>query len=85
MEREHLEAFIQRDRAAVERLKREYWVEQFRQHGGLATMRSGHLLFEHARSLRPDFPGQRAREADLEHHVELKRMLDRTADALSLS
>ena len=85
MEREHLEAFIHRDRTAVERLKRDHWIEQYRRHGGLATMRAAHQLYEHARRLRPDFPGQREMEIDLAHHVELKRRLDRTADALSLS
>ena len=84
MERVHLESFLRRDRAAVARLKREHWVARYRQSGGLATMRSGHQLYEHARRLRPDFPGQRARAADLAHHVELKRRLDRTADALAL-
>ncbi|MFL5417748.1 MAG: hypothetical protein ACJ78Y_17235 [Myxococcales bacterium] len=32
-------------------------------------------LFAHARAVNPDWPSEREREADLAHHVELKRAL----------
>jgi hypothetical protein len=37
-----LRAFARRDRAPVEDLKREHWAREFRERGGLATLRAGH-------------------------------------------
>ena len=70
-------------RAPVEQLKREHWAREFREHGGLATLRAGHALYEYARRVRPDLPTERDRTEDLAHHVALKRLLDRASRALA--
>jgi len=41
------------------------------------------MLWQHARRVRPDWPTPRDRNEDLAHHVELKRRLDRAADAFT--
>ena len=74
-----LRAFAQRDRSAVEQLKREHWARQFREHGGLATLRAGHELYAYARRARPDIPTDQDRAEDLAHHIALKRLLDRAS------
>jgi hypothetical protein len=76
--------FVQRDRAAVEKLKRTHWVRLFRQGGPAATIRAGHALYEHVRRVRDDFPSPRERADDLAFHIELKRKLDRASRALSI-
>lgn len=79
-----LRAFARRDRAPVEELKREHWAREFREYGGLATMRAGHALYEYARLVRPDLPTERDRAEDLAHHVALKQLLDRASRALAV-
>jgi hypothetical protein len=83
MDRTAIQAFVSRDRASVERLKRLHWVRQFRRHGASATVAAGRALWAHARRVRPDWPGPRERDEDLTHHIELKRQLDRAADAFA--
>ncbi len=77
-----LRAFARRDRSTVEQEKREHWAREFREHGGLATLRAGHALYEYARRVRPDLPTERDRAEDLAHHVALKRLLDRASHAI---
>lgn len=79
-----LRSFADRDRTAVERLKRDHWVRVYREQGPLATWRAGHALFDHARSVRPDYPTPRDLASDLAHHVELKALLDRASRALAV-
>lgn len=79
-----LRAFARRDRSAVEQRKREHWARQFREHGGTATLRAGHALYEYARRVRPDIPTERDRAEDLAHHIALKRLLDRASRAFAV-
>lgn len=79
-----LRAFLARDRAAVFALKRRYWADRYRREGAAAILKATHALYAQLRSRRPDFPGDSARAADLAHHVELRRKLDRAARALSV-
>jgi hypothetical protein len=83
MDRQAIEAFVARDRASVDRLKRQHWIHAFRRCGAAATVSAARALWEHARSVRPDWPGADDRAADLTHHIELKRQLDRIADAFT--
>jgi hypothetical protein len=75
MDREHVRAFANRDWRAIARAKREHQVRLFREHGPSATLRIARALFAHARAVDPGWPSVREREADLAHHVELKRLL----------
>jgi hypothetical protein len=73
-----IRAFLGRDRASVEALKRRYWASRYR------TLGAAHELYAQLRAARPDYPGARARAADLAHHLELRRKLDRAAHGLAL-
>jgi hypothetical protein len=75
MDAEDLRAFANRDWRAVARAKREYQARLFREQGPAAMVRMARELFAHARAVKPDWPSAREREADLLHHVELKRAL----------
>ncbi|MFL5446387.1 MAG: hypothetical protein ACJ78W_17850 [Myxococcales bacterium] len=75
MDPDHLRAFARRDWAAIARAKREHQARLFREHGPAAMVRIARELFAHARAVNPDLPSQRERDADLAHHVELKRAL----------
>jgi hypothetical protein len=79
-----IRAFLGRDRASVEALKRRYWASRYRTLGPAATLAAAHELYAQLRAARPDYPGARARAADLAHHLELRRKLDRAAHGLAL-
>lgn len=80
----HVRAFAQRDRTEIERLKIAHWARVYRERGEQATLEVGHLLYEQARRVLPDFPSERARAEDLACHIELKRLLDRASHALAV-
>jgi hypothetical protein len=75
MNRDDLRSFANRDWRAIARAKREHQVRLFREQGPAATVRIGRELFAHARAVDAAWPSAREREADLAHHVELKRAL----------
>ncbi len=83
MDPAHIRAFVGRNHSLVEEAKHEHWAKVFREQGGLATMRAGHALYEHARRVRPDLPTERDRAEDLAHHIALKSLLDRASRALT--
>ncbi len=82
MDRSDIQAFVQRSRLEIEKSKREFWARQFREQGPAATLRVGHVLFEHARMVQPRFLSGPERARDLAHHIVLKRLLDRVGHEL---
>jgi len=79
-----LRAFAQRNRSEVERLKLGHTADLHRRGGSDATVRVARALFEHARRLRPGFPGERELAADLDHHVRLKRRIDQASRVVAV-
>ena len=81
MDPEAVRAFVGRDWARVDALKRAYHADRARgaePHAGFVLSQA---LREHARRVRPDWPTPRDRTEDLNHHVDLKRKLERAAHA----
>jgi hypothetical protein len=76
-------AFVQRGWAEVERLDREHWARRRGEEGSGATFRASSALLEHARRLRPDWPGEAERAADLAHHLAWRRLLEKAARGLA--
>jgi hypothetical protein len=74
-----VEAFVGRDWARVRALDEAHWAERWRSEGPAATLTASESLFEHMRSVRPEWPTPRDREEDLAHHLELCAKLDRAA------
>ena len=76
-------AFVGRGWAEVERLEREYWAHRRRDEGSSATFRASGALLEHVRRLRPDWPGEAERAADLAHHLAWRQLLEKAARGLA--
>ena len=83
MDREAVRAFVRRDRAAVWASKRAFHANAARGTDPNAGVVLGQGLREYASRVRPDWPTPGERAADLQHHVTLKRMLDRAAHAVT--
>jgi len=76
-------AFVRRGWAEIERLDREHWAGRHRDEGSRATFRASTALLEHVRRLRPDWPGEAERAADLAHHLAWRRLLETAARGLA--
>ena len=84
MKVDYIREYTERDWAKVADSDREHWVRRFRAEGARATVEASHALFEHARSVRGNFPGSRYAAADLSSQVRLKQLLDRAAHAFTI-
>jgi hypothetical protein len=75
MDRADLQAFVERDWAAVEEQKARFWAE--RKHGMTAAeaLALGDALRRHAQSVKPDWPDEGERRADLGVHVRVSEAL----------
>jgi hypothetical protein len=75
--------YLARGWAEAERLGGEHWAGRHRAEGHRATWAAACALLQHVRRLRPDWPGEAERAADLEQHLAWKALLERLALALS--
>lgn len=82
MRKEDLQAFAGRERSLVAAEKARYW-KAAHATDELASMRAAHAAFEHARDVK-GFPPPDYARADLEHHIELNKLIDRASAALPL-
>lgn len=78
-----IRAFVRRDRAPVQRAKRDYWARSAREGHDVGVALS-HALYDHAKAVSQDFPSRRSRDEDLAHHVRLKGLIDRAACSLAV-
>ena len=76
-----LRAFAQRDWAAAERGKQQYWADRYRREGAGPARQAATQLFEHARRL-GTIGLESDRADDFAHHVVIRDRLDRVARAL---
>jgi hypothetical protein len=83
MDRDAVRAFLDRGWGVAERLEREHWASVQRTEGPQANLRAARVLYEHVRRVRPEWPTEAERAADLAHHVALKRWIDRAAHAFA--
>ena len=83
MDRDALRAYAHRVWAEVERLGHAYWAELYRRRGPAIGFRTAAALAEYVRRARPDWPSPAQRQQDLDHHVALKRRIDRAARAFA--
>ena len=82
MDPKDLRAFAQRDWAAAQRGKQEYWADRYRREGAAPARRAATQLFEHARRL-GTIGRASDRAEDFAHHVVVRDRLDRIARALA--
>ena len=81
MNPQHLRDFLQRDWETAAARKREHWVREFAACGAVATLEASAALWRHMRAVRPDWPTPEQRQEDLDHHIAVKRAIDRAARA----
>jgi hypothetical protein len=82
MDARAVRAYVERDWAAAAASKQDHWAAQFAARGAEATLGAAEALWRYMRELRPEWPTDDDRRVDLEHHVAMKRALDRAARAL---
>ncbi len=82
MRKQDLQSFAAREHRLVAVEKARYW-RTAHAADGLASMAAVHAAFEHARDV-TGFPPPHYVEADLEHHIALKKLIDRASAALPL-
>jgi hypothetical protein len=83
MDRDSIRAFVDRDWNAVAESKTRYWADRFREEGWAAAWHASNALLLDVRLTRPDYPSDDDRALDGAAHLQLRRQLDRVADALT--
>ena len=78
-----LRAFAQRDWAAAERAKQQYWADRYHQDGAAPARHAATLLLEHARRLGAVDLTNDQRRDDLADHLEVRDRLDRAGRAFA--
>lgn len=73
----HVEAFVNRDWAAVHDSKAAYWAERFQRDGWQPAWTAADALWADIRRVQPDFPSVADRDRDLADHLRLRASLDR--------
>lgn len=76
-----LRAYAQRPWDVLAALEQDHWAHELVARGPLATLAASQALWAHMRRVRPDWPTEADRRADLAHHVVLKQAIDRAAGA----
>jgi hypothetical protein len=79
---EDVRAYAARPWEALALGEQEHWIRERAARGPLATFEAAQALWIHMRSVRPDWPTEVERRADLDHHIAVKRALDRAAGVL---
>lgn len=62
---------------------RAYWAAEYRRNGAVNILKASQALWLHMKSINPEWPTQRERDIDLDHHIALKQLLDRVGNNLS--
>jgi len=81
MKPEDIRAFVNRDWALLERSKEDQRVESYQLLGWQASRKLALSLYDHALQASPGFPRKEAQDEDFEHHVRVKRLIERVNHA----
>lgn len=81
MHPDDLRAYARRAWHVLEALEQDHWARELVARGPAATLEASQALWAHMRRVRPDWPTEADRGADLAHHVVLKQAIDRAASA----
>src|SRR5262249_2047546 len=82
MRREEVRAYLKRPWDLLVKARHDHWARENRRSPG-ATVRASVALWEEMRRLHPDWPTPLDRQIDLEHHMRLRKLLDRAAQKKS--
>ena len=75
MDRDDIRAFVHRDWAAVERQKAEFWAERKRTMSAAEALSAAESLRRYVCLVRPSWPDQDERDADLAVHTRVTEAL----------
>lgn len=75
--------FAQRDWSAIADVKADHWLERKRRFGGAESFRVADDLREYVAMVRPDWPDEAERSADIASHVAVGESLRRVRDIRS--
>ena len=78
-----IRAYAARDWESMAAAKRAYWAGRFQREGLRATVEASRALLAEIRHVRPDYPTEDERRADMAGHVRLRMLLDRAAHAFA--
>ena len=81
MHADDLRAYARRPWHVLAALEIDHWTRELAARGPLATFAVSQALWAHMRAVRPDWPTEADRHADLADHVALKQAIDRAAGA----
>lgn len=69
--REQLRAYRDREWGLLRRSKEAWWAADARAQGPIGGLKASTALWEHARTVDPQWPTAEERRQDLEHHIRL--------------
>jgi hypothetical protein len=75
--------YMQRDWTPAGASDVQYWARRFRTEGWRVVWDAAQALAAHVRAVRNDYPRESERRRDLEHHLDLRRLIDRASDAFA--
>ena len=81
MDSREVREFVRRDWETIRKSKQDYWTGRLRAEGAAPLLAAGESLRELVQAVQPDWPRAEDRDADYEHHVLVKQLLDRARDA----
>ncbi len=82
MNRNEIREFANRNWKQLSKFDRSHWANEYRRSGSAAIQKASQILWQHMKSIRPDWPDAVERSNDLDNHIELKKLLDQVANDL---
>lgn len=80
MKLNELREFVHRDWGKITELDRSYWKSEYRRKGFTSTLKASQALWEHMRSIQPEWPDGKERQRDLDHHIAQKQLIVRISN-----
>jgi hypothetical protein len=81
MKNSEIKVYADRNWEELSGFDRAYWAAEYRRRGFKATQKISLALWRHMKSIRNGWPEEEDRRQDLDHHITLKHLLDRYAEA----
>lgn len=78
-----IKEYAQRDWAKISELDQVYWAEKYQRHGSETGRQAAGDLWQHMKSIRPEWPDASERNADLQHHIRFKQLLEQASNGLA--
>lgn len=83
MNQDEIKAFANRNWKQLSDLDRSYWAVEYQRNGSITAQKASQALWQHMKSIRPEWPDTMERKRDLENHLVLKKLFHSIANVLS--